>query len=178
MTPKQFHEIYYPYSLKAALRLGYDAEEILAWWSWETAYATNHTCTYNNMGGIKWINGKSPYQDNVRGGYAMYNSLDRFVDDYVRVMSLSFYKGIAAAQETPQFEDDVIAHNDSPYSEADYDVKEILRRIKEFKSFSGVVAPDGAFTVPTTIDDSNITLLAQIGLAFLGLNVLVQQFKK
>lgn len=84
-----------PYAVDAGSRLGIPADVVLAQWAHETGYGSSSLARqHNNHGGIKASSGGKDY---VAGAYAGYSSVSSFVNDYVRVMRLSYYDGVRAA---------------------------------------------------------------------------------
>jgi len=139
MTPSSYFEQMAPYAAKASAALGIPKSVILAQWSWETAFGTNRgSKDLNNHGGIKYVGAST--QDYESSMYAGYASIDSFVDDYVRVLSLRYYDDVRKAGATPGIEDDTKALGASPYAESGYaNGNNILQRITQY----GLTAFDG-----------------------------------
>ena len=150
MTPKTYFEKMEPYAAKASAALGIPKSVILAQWSWETAFGTNRgSRDLNNHGGIKYVGAKT--QDYESGMYAGYASIDGFVDDYVRVLSLKYYDDVRKAGATPGIEDDTKALGASPYAESHYaNGNNILQRIQQY----GLTAFDGSSNIGTVANDA------------------------
>lgn len=130
MDKNSYIKMMLPYAQDAAARLGIPTSVILTQWAYETAWGTNQGSKYNNHGGIKFIAGpggapkystqgfRAPTSS---GMYAGYNSLQQFTDDYVRVMSLSYYKDVrATAQAGGSIKEIFEALGRSPYAETGY----------------------------------------------------------
>jgi flagellum-specific peptidoglycan hydrolase FlgJ len=116
-----------PYAKKTGSQLGMPPEVILAQWSLETGYGGSSLAkNHNNHAGIK---NNSRGRDYVAGAYAGYNSINSFVDDYVRVMRLSYYDKVRSAGSV---RDTVIELHKSPWAEdTKYDDKmfSVLKKI-------------------------------------------------
>lgn len=128
-----------PWAKMAASSTGIPAELIAAWWTWETAYGTNNTSKHNNHAGIS---ANSTGKDYVSGRYAGYNTPVNFVNDYVRIITARDWRGygaiIDAAKKNPKdYAAITKAHNASAWSEADYNVDEIVRRAREIATLYG-----------------------------------------
>lgn len=145
MTPTAYFDQMAPYAAKASAKLGIPKSVILAQWSWETAFGTNRGSTdLNNHGGIKYVGAST--QDYKSGMYAGYASIDSFVDDYVRVLSLKYYDDVRKAGATPGIDDDAKALGASPYAESGYaNGNNILQRITQYglTTFDGSSSPVG-----------------------------------
>lgn len=137
MNDLEFYKKYLSASKQASKLTGLDYRQILANWSWETNFGTNKTVNYNNLGGIKFVNQKYASGKSGSPGYAKYNTINDFVKDYARVMNLGYYDQIHKASKTPGLLDDVIEHNKSAYSVADYDVNAIMKRISDIGKMNG-----------------------------------------
>lgn len=129
---KAYYAKMLPYGKKVEAKIGLPAQTVVAWWSWETDHGTNKSSKSNNHAGIK---ANSKGRDYVAGIYAGYNSIDSFVNDYCRLLSLDMagYPEIIKAGKTPGTLDDTKAHNASSWSEADYNVATIQAREKEIQ---------------------------------------------
>lgn len=104
----------FPYAKRASLGTGLLISVILAQWAHETGFGTSAVAlNANNHGGIKYSEGNS-IADGKYGAYASYGSLDQFVQDYIRVINLSYYKSVRAAK-TP--ESQIAEFGKSPYAE-------------------------------------------------------------
>jgi flagellum-specific peptidoglycan hydrolase FlgJ len=99
------------YALTAGAVLGIPPQVILAQWAHESAYGTSDLALRaNNFGGIKYTN-NADYQS---GSYGGYNSLASFVQDYIRVMSLPYYKPVREANGVRA---SIEAFGKTPYAE-------------------------------------------------------------
>jgi flagellum-specific peptidoglycan hydrolase FlgJ len=111
MSKQSYIEKMRPYAIKASNGTGLPVELILAQWGHETGWGTSSVSKRaNNHGGIKYTS----HADYQSGAYAGYNSLNSFVQDYIRVMNLSYYKDVRAAGS---LEEKVTALDKSPYAE-------------------------------------------------------------
>ncbi|MBK5251108.1 MAG: glucosaminidase domain-containing protein [Peptostreptococcaceae bacterium] len=157
MDPKSYFDKMSPYAAKASAALGIPKSVILAQWSWETAFGTNRgSKDLNNHGGIKYVGAST--QGYESGMYAGYATIDSFVDDYVRVLSLRYYDDVRKAGATPGINDDVVALGASPYAESGYaNGNNILQRIKQY----GLITFDGASSTGSVASDTLAGVKAQ-----------------
>ena len=116
-----------PYGAKVQGKIGIPAAVVVAWWSWETDFGSNGSSKANNHAGIK---ANSKGADYKAGIYAGYNSLDSFVNDYCRILSLKAYgyPQVLEAAKGGDVKAITKAHNASSWSEADYNVDTIVKR--------------------------------------------------
>jgi flagellum-specific peptidoglycan hydrolase FlgJ len=138
---KSYYSRMLPYARLVQQALGIPAELEVAFWSWETDYGTNSTSKVNNQGGITK---GSAGRDFVSGGYAGYNSMDNFVKDRIRLLSLNMagYPAIvSAARSNAGYEAITRAHNASGWSADDYNVSTIVARAKEVAALGGISIP-------------------------------------
>jgi len=111
-----------PYAKRVKEEIGQPISLTLASWALESGYGTSKIAVgINNYAGIKYSKySKVATKDTTiypNMGYASYRSIDDFVTDYIRVMSLSYYDKVRQAYATDGVEDDVYALNASPYAE-------------------------------------------------------------
>lgn len=110
-----YFERMFPYAKAASSATGLPISFILAQWGHETGFGTSDVAqNANNHAGIKYVEGAS-ISNGKYGAYASYSNLAQFVQDYARVMNLSYYKSvrglgnpeatIAAIGKTPYAED-------------------------------------------------------------------------
>ena len=111
-----------PYAVKAGKLLGMDPAVIMTQWLYETGDGSNTGTKYNNLAGVKHTGSSIPEAYTVPSSiHAAYPNLDAFVKDYVRVLNLSYYKGIRAIAKPGV--DPVVAKraiDASPYAVTDY----------------------------------------------------------
>lgn len=82
------------YAMSAGAVLGMPYQVILAQWALESTYGSSELATTaNNYAGIKYNNNA----DFKHGAYAGYNSKERFVQDYIRVLQLPYYNAVRQA---------------------------------------------------------------------------------
>lgn len=104
-----------PYADRASQATGIPSAVILAQWGLETGFGTSTASQkLNNHAGIK---ANSQGRDYDGGTYAGYNSLNKFVTDYVRVMNLSYYDKVRSVGKTGNVANTVKALDDSPWAE-------------------------------------------------------------
>lgn len=133
-----------PYGKKVEQKIGIPAATVVAWWSWETDFGTNNSSKHNNHAGIK---ANSKGRDYVAGIYAGYNSLDSFVADYCRILSLNAYgypQVIKAGKDGKDTATITKAHNASSWSEADYNVTTIVNRANAVGKLLATTPPPAA----------------------------------
>lgn len=131
-----FYKKYLPYAEKVKKMLGQPVALTLAQWKLETGGGTSRLAKEsNNLGGIKYSK-YSEYADKEtvvypKMSYARYNTLDDFVNDYVRVLKLGYYDDVRKAYATKTINDDVIALGNSPYAEDPNYQKKLFRIIEQ-----------------------------------------------
>jgi len=125
-----FFDTLQPYAQRASLATGIPASVILGQWAIESAQGKSTIATkYFNYAGIKKV-GSSIAAGVSSSGYAVYDNLDQFTEDYIRVMSLSYYDRVRAAGTVQATVAELAA---SPYAESGYNGgKGILQFIQEF----------------------------------------------
>lgn len=113
-----------PYASKARSKIksGIAESIILAQWANESAYGKSELAkNANNFGGTKKVassiaSGSYTIGSNV---YAKYASIDQFVDDYVRIMNLSYYAAVRA-KDDGDISGQAVALGASPYAGSHY----------------------------------------------------------
>jgi uncharacterized FlgJ-related protein len=155
-----------PYAKKVEQAVGLPAPLVVAWWSWETGHGTNRGAKeLNNHGGIKWIDGRSPYQSHESGMYAAYKSLDDFTKDYIRILNINGhgYPEVrdVAGESWEKITQDM---NESAYAEADYNIPKIMERAKAAAKLSGGSSPTPSPDV-SGLSSQELQTYATIGLA-------------
>lgn len=84
-----------PYAQQASAGTGLPVSLILAQWAHETGWGSSSLAVnHNNHGGINYT---SNADYNADGRHAGYRTIAAFVQDYVRVLNLSFYAHIRQA---------------------------------------------------------------------------------
>jgi hypothetical protein len=152
MNPNDFYKKYNSAALVVQNALGINKNTILAWWSWETAFATNTGSKYNNLGGIKYTKNadfKVPKTQGSNIEYSGYNSTESYAKDFVRVLSVNGYgypevlkaNGNDVAGVTRVF-------NASKYAEHDYNVDTIVSRAKAAALATGGTSSTGSTGTP------------------------------
>lgn len=164
------------YAQMASSQTGIPTSAILAQWGHETGFGTSDIAiNANNHGGIKFVNGSSVAATNY-GAYAKYNSLDQFVQDYVRVMNLSYYNNVRSAG-SPEAAIDALGK--SPYAE-DPQYGHLVLGIYTVYGLSGY---DGGTTITSNLSQVSAAAsqlpvdtakLAAIGAAFIALLALTK----
>lgn len=132
MAPSDVINYLLPYAQLASAQLGsqFPVSSILTHWLNESGGATATGPTklatqHNNWAGITpaYVSGRQvSTQDGIAsdyGNYAHYNSMPRFIADYVRVMKLSYYAGVRdVISQGPQAVLNAIEK--SPWAESHY----------------------------------------------------------
>lgn len=114
---KAFFDRMAPYAARASKGTGLDEGVILAQWSLETGNGTSDLMARaNNYAGITWWGGNIGHKDPT-SGYAAYNSIDQFVDDYIQVMNSSHYTDVRKAGTVS---DTIRNLGASPWAESHY----------------------------------------------------------
>jgi flagellum-specific peptidoglycan hydrolase FlgJ len=86
-----------PLAIKASAATGVFPSVILAQWALETGYGASELAKQgNNYGGIKYVK-QSQANGAYDGQHAGYDSVDRFVEDYTRVLNLNYLAHVRAA---------------------------------------------------------------------------------
>ena len=99
---------------RVSVATGWLPSLILAHWALETGYFTSGSFTEgNNIGGIKYV-GQSEASGTLYG-HAKYDSVERGIDDYIRVAHLSFYKDISGGRTA---QEQIHLMHISPWAEA------------------------------------------------------------
>lgn len=92
MTKEEYLKMMIPWAKKAEQETGIPYHFIAGQWAYETANGTNRgSKELNNQAGIKYSK-YAPAGTVQNGMYAQYPSMNEFIKDYKRVMSLSYYK--------------------------------------------------------------------------------------
>jgi len=108
------------YAARASQATGIPKEVILAQWALESGNGTSAKAVKNNNhAGIK-LGQKAVAAGKDSGGFAIYANLDQFVQDYIRVMNLSYYSGVRAAGKTGDIKQTIIELGKSPYDAGHY----------------------------------------------------------
>lgn len=154
-----------PYAQEASGKINHMyVSEILAQWANESDYGrSNLAVNALNFGGITYVEGAS-IAAGSSGNFAMYDSINQFVDDYARVMNLSYYDSVRSAGT---LEDSVKALGESPYAGSHYGGHG--EWIQTIIDQNGLTAYDGASGSFPGGFDANIKNMAAIGAAFVAL---------
>jgi flagellum-specific peptidoglycan hydrolase FlgJ len=164
-----YFERMFPYAKTASAATNLPTSTILAQWGHETGFGTSDVSkNANNHGGIKFVEGISISSGNY-GAYAKYSSLDQFVQDYIRVMNLSYYTKIRNAVSP---EDTISAFAGSPYAEdQSYSTKVAgifnTYGLRGYDTYQGGSGTGG-------VDADDMKKYAAIGIAFVALMALVK----
>lgn len=102
-----------------ATRIPYQTIE--AQWANESAYGTSALAVgHNNFAGIKYSKSSSTARPITGSDFAHYASINDFVTDYIRVMSLGYYNDVRAAGATGDVVAATQALGASPYDAGHY----------------------------------------------------------
>lgn len=152
-----------PYAVEASNRTHVPVSVILAQWANESAYGTSDLAkNANNFGGINHTG--NSIAAGTYGAYAKYSDINQFVDDYVRVLNLSYYDKVRAAGTV---DGAVRALGDSPYAGSHYSVngvpgQSLANIINQYHLSSVIPTTDG-------MPADDLKKYAAIGLAVVGL---------
>lgn len=159
-----FFNKFQPYAQQASKALDMPVSVILAQWAHESWYGYSDLAQRaNNYAGIKYS--KNTVGGGQSGAYAAYSSISVFVQDYIRVLKLSYYDKVRT-EETSKLEYIETAEDlgKSPFAESHYGGagQSILSLISQYN----LVKYDNgqAVTVPTqsqnqvTRSGANITV--------------------
>jgi flagellum-specific peptidoglycan hydrolase FlgJ len=152
----QYLQSVLPAARIASSKTGIAPELIASFWSWETHWGTNETAKVNNHGGIK---ANTLGKDFIAGQYAGYNSIERFAEDWGRVLNLNYYTSVLQADQS-NWTEVVTRFNASPYAEDSYNTQTIINRANRARELQGQA-------INVTTDSQSD--LANLGAAFLGL---------
>lgn len=175
MSREQYLKQMYPYAKKAESKTNVPYYFILAQWAWETANGTNRGATQlNNHAGIKFV--KSSIALGQDGMYAKYRDKEQFVEDYARVINLSYYKALKTAKTDEEL---LKAINDSPYAESKYGTG-FISIMKQAREVTG--GTQETSKVPSMINISTEGLgqaeIEKYALLGLGLITLINLFNR
>jgi flagellum-specific peptidoglycan hydrolase FlgJ len=166
MSRETYYHKMRPYAERASRALDMNVDFILIQWAHESANGTSAIAKENkNHAGIKW----SKYNQvgaTINRGHAKYNSLDRFVTDYIRVMNLSYYDKVRQALS---IEDEIKAIDASPYAED----KKYGQKLLAIFNGGGIPSDNGE-----GFSNKELATATSIGLAFIALMKLVNQNEK
>lgn len=127
-----FFKTMQPYAMTAGAALGIPYQVIVGQWALESAYGTSDLARRsNNYGGIKYTSNA----DFQSGSYSGYNSVARFVNDYIRVMRLPYYEPVRNAggiRET------IEAFGKTPYAEDSSYVSKLKSMVNNNDTSQGV----------------------------------------
>ena len=131
---REFYRNVAGHAQRASEALGIFPSVILGQWGLETGHGTSWLVPENNLGGIKYV-GQSQASgyvtresDNAK--FATYKTVNDFVDDYIRVLSINGY-GYPEVRKATTVEAQAEALGESGYCAGDSDYGEkILRIIK------------------------------------------------
>lgn len=164
-----------PYADKAAAALGIDAGVILAQWADESANGTSLLArSANNYGGIN--HSANSIASGADGVFASYKSIDQFVQDYIRVMSLSYYKDVIAAGKKGDIPGTIRALGESPYAASGYDT---TNKGIPGADIQAIYDAETHTNAPQTThpENNNTASLAAIGAATVALFALLSSHK-
>lgn len=166
MSKESYIKEMLPWAKKAEQATGLPYDFIVAQWGWETGWGTNRgSKNLNNHAGIKYSK-YAPAGTVKDGMYSKYSSMDMFIQDYKRVMGLSYYTKIKSARTDV---DRVKELNYSPWSESDYDINTMLsaqaiaKQYGEGITVTPAPAPSApAQTINTELGSINIPNLSSL----------------
>ena len=186
MSKESYIQSMIPWAKKAEQATGLPYDFIVAQWGWETGWGTNRgSKSLNNHAGIKFSK-YAPAGTVKDGMYAKYPSMDVYIQDYKRVMGLSYYTKIKSARTDI---DRIKELNASLWSESDYDINTMLSAQKLAKEYGeGISTPAptpaptqnvgtslGSFNIPKldTMSSGELETWASVGIALAVLLTLI-----
>ncbi|TPF17907.1 peptidoglycan-binding protein [Priestia megaterium] len=114
-TKEDYFKFILPYANRASKGTQMPFEVIIAQWAKESAYGNSDLVqSSNNYAGVTYVS--NSIADFQKGRFAGYNTIDKFVQDYIRVMNLPYYDKVRAADTV---EMTCIELGKSPYSAND-----------------------------------------------------------
>ncbi|WP_425203575.1 peptidoglycan-binding protein [Priestia megaterium] len=114
-TKEDYFKYILPYANTASKGTDIPFEVIMAQWAKESAYGNSDLVqSTNNYAGVTYVS--NSIADFQNGRFAGYNTVDKFVQDYIRVMKLPYYDKVRAATT---IEMTCIELGKSPYSAND-----------------------------------------------------------
>lgn len=168
-----------PYAQRVSSALNIPYEVILTQWVHETGYGTSALVQRgsNNHAGIK---SSSKGKDFVSGVYSGYNSLNNFVNDYVRVMNLSYYNKVRSVGASGDINKTIDALHESPWAEdPKYDEK--MKRVFNSLDFGLGELTSGGVNIGelqkdlSSMSDNEVKQMALVGLGVVTLLALVKK---
>lgn len=145
MDRVSYYKMMYPYAKKAESATSVPYYFILAQWAYETGNGENRGAKeLNNHAGLKYVSSSIALRKN--GMYAEYTDLNQFVQDYSRVLNLSYYKKLKTANTLEELYQAITT---SPYAETPYSRGFIDMMKQAIEVTEGVKVPD------TPTSDSN-----------------------
>lgn len=187
MSKESYIKEMLPWAKKAEQATGLPYDFIVAQWGWETGWGTNRgSKSLNNHAGIKFSK-YAPAGTVKDGMYAKYPSMDVYIQDYKRVMGLSYYTKIKSARTDI---DRIKELNASLWSESDYDINTMLSAqalAKQYGEGITVSAPApsapainvgselGSFNIPnlSSLSGGELETWASVGIALAVLLTLI-----
>jgi flagellum-specific peptidoglycan hydrolase FlgJ len=166
---------YAPAAARVHSATGVFVSVILAHWALETTYFTSGSFTEgNNIGGIK--NFGQAEASGTLYGHASYDSVDRGVDDYIRVLNLGY---LAAMRSATTPEEQIHQLDISPYAEDPNQGANLLSILNTYgltgydSGVSPAPAPSGGGSASSgtigNMSSDQVTKYAGIGLALVAL---------
>ncbi|MCT4564168.1 MAG: glucosaminidase domain-containing protein [Maledivibacter sp.] len=153
-----------PHAQRASKALGIPVSVILAQWAHESDYGRSWGARHrNNHAGISNFSGK-PYswskaykvepRPKAEGAYYnVYRDVEGFVDDYIHVMNLGYYKAVREAGKTPGIDDDVRELGKSPFAGTHYKKNGVFGgSIMDMIKTNGLTKYDGLHNASLELD--------------------------
>lgn len=165
-----------PYAAKASAALGIPVGVILAQWANESARGTSTLAkSSNNFAGIN--HSANSIAIGSDGVFAKYQSKDQFVQDYIRVMSLSYYDTVRSEGKSGDVMGTIRALGASPWAGSHYGYSaagEPGQNLNDLYYAENLSRFDKSAPQGTTADPHMIRMAA-IGAAAVALISLIQQ---
>lgn len=161
MSKNQYFSKMLPYAKQAEKETGVPYYWVMAQWAYETANGTNRGSTQlNNHAGIKYSQ-YAPAGTTKDGMYAKYPTMDLYIKDYKRVMSLSYYKPFTANTNVSDL--DLIRNfAKTPWAETKYNEQAMLNNMALARQLGeGIkinVSPIGGSNVNVNVPNVNVNV--------------------
>lgn len=160
-----------PYAQTASKDLDIPVSVILAQWAHESAYGQSDLAKRSgNLAGIKHVASSVDGGRPATGMYADYgHDMSLFVQDYERVLKLSYYKSV---RDAVSVDDTAKALGASPYAESKYgggkSIMDVIRQFGLTQYDSQNISGDGAVIKQIPVEVPQGASQAMVGLAVIA----------
>ncbi|WP_182004780.1 peptidoglycan-binding protein [Priestia aryabhattai] len=168
-TKEDYFKYILPYANTASKGTDIPFEVIMAQWAKESAYGNSDLVqSSNNYAGVTYVS--NSIADFQKGRFSGYNTVDKFVQDYIRVMKLPYYDKVRAATT---IEMTCIELGKSPYSANDPTYGTIIFQLvtkNNLSRFGADVIPDPVPTPtvpPVATKPEEMPIVTSLGSSFM-----------